>query len=224
MVLAKTDKSIISIRGRHGGVYFKKSPDGQHIQSMPRIVHYTRSGLQGAFVSQYTGMSALWHLALVAFFGAAWATFALIHWFRKPGQEPKKITGFMWYVHYGMRFPETESPAFWKPPHSPGDLPSYIVTSGTHGHFEHAPPDWADDYPGGYFWPKFPWNEKLFYGTDDGNWSIWWKDPMWVVSPSPGFEPADKTYYSTNDDITDWYQNPVTKKYIHVYIGKPEEP
>lgn len=222
MAQAKLGNQIVSIRGRYGGVYFKTGRPGQHIQAMPRHVNYTRAGKQLALTEGFSAMSAFWALACLVFFGAAWAAFALLYLFTDKRGETKRITGYNWYIHYALTFPETDEPHFWGPPHAPYDLPDYVCSSGTSWHLERAPPQWPGDYPGGYYWAQFPWNGKMFYATDDKNWSIWWKDPFWCVSPDPGFEPPDKSYYSSGDEICDWYKNPVTNKRCHVYIGKRE--
>lgn len=222
------------MRGRFGGVYFKTGPDGKHIQAMPRVWRYTRSPAQqgkwetrspflGFGMDAWTGASAIWMMALLAFWGAAWATFALIYYFtREPGDE-KHITGYNWFMHYAMRFPEAERPPFWQPPHAPNDLPSFIALYKGMWTYEHDPLEWPADACTGYYWPSIPWNDKLSYKTDDFNWHIWWKDPMWVVSPGPGFEPEALTFYSSGAEIVDYYRNPVTKKWTHVYFGNPDE-
>lgn len=237
MALAKTSNEIISIRGRFGGVYFKKSPDGQHVQAMPRVWNYTRSPAQigeadvakGLGVSGIRGMSyasGLWHMALLAFFSAAWAAYALVYLFSRPGKEPKRITGWNWYIYYALTFPETQRPPFWKPPHGPQDLPHYIVTYQGLKTYTEAPPDWTADNPSDYYWPGLDWHGQPSYRNDEITWFIWWKAPTWIVSPGLDFEPAGETFYRTDLEnhgkISGYYRNPVTKKTCHVYIGKPQ--
>jgi len=237
MALAKLSNEIISIRGRFGGVYFKKSPDGQHIQAWPRLVNYTRSPAQrGGFgpfspflgfgIEGYSGSAALWLAALIATFGAAWAAYAIAYVFSKPGKEGKHISGYNWYIYYALAFAECEHPPFWKPPHSPGDLPAYIVAYRGRWQYEHAPDEWPAEACGDYYWEGIGWQGKPSYKTDDFNWHIWWRGDLWVVSPGPGFEPEGLTYYRTElengSKITGYYKNPVTKKLAHVYFGSPE--
>lgn len=222
MALIKLSREIVSIRGRFGGVYFKSGPDGQHVQAMPRFVKYPRVGVQGDYVSKFTGVAAIWLLALLGAFGAAWAAYALVYWFIGEKGERKRLTGYNWYIHYALMFPEADPLPFWKPPHSPGDLPNYVCTYRGRWMYERVPADWGADCPAGYFWEGIPWNGKPSYKTDNYEWHIWWKDPEWIVSTGPGFEPVGKTFDGDDGTIGGYYQNRVTKLYAHVYIGRPE--
>lgn len=219
MVQVKLGNQIISIRGRFGGVYFKTGKPGQHIQAMPRHVRYAHSVEQMGGVEGFSAMAAFWQLALLIFFGAAWAAFALAYMFTDKRGESKHITGYNWYIHYALTFPETEEPHFWKPPHSPYDLPNFVVSSGTNWHLYHKPDEMPPTYPGGFYWEIGPWNGKMSYAVDEHDWFLWWKDPMWVVSSDLGYEQPDKSYYSDGPEISGYYYNPVIHKYIHVYRG-----
>lgn len=234
MALIKTSSEIQSIRGRFGGVYFKTGQDGKHIQAMPRVWDYARSTAQlGGFSEEssftsagihgYSGLAAFWGLALLGFFASAWAAYSLAHLFFGPNSQGKRITGYNWYLHYGLAFPECERPPFWKPPHSPGVLPNFIATFRGEWIYHEAPKDWPVDCCAGYYWPGVPWNDKPSYKRDDLEWFLWWKDPNWVLSPGPGFEPAGKTFYSDASQINDYYYNPVTGHRSNVYWGRPGE-
>lgn len=222
MVQVKLSNHILSIRGRCGGVYFKKDGPVQHIQAMPRIVHYQRVGLQLFYTRQYSGAAIWWLMALLGFYAAYWAGFAAIWLFTDKEGRQKKISGYCWYIHYTMTFPETDEPHFWAPPHSPYDLPEFVVSSGTTWHLELTPPDWPDTFPGGYYWYDGEYNGKPEYKTDDRKWWLWWKDPCWVVSWGLGIELPNSTYYSAGPAIKDYYRNPTTGKYCHVYGGNRE--
>lgn len=221
MVQVKLSKEILSIRGRYGGVYFKTGRPGQHIQAMPRKIRYMRIGKQGRYRDAYSAAGAFWALALLAWFGTMWAAFALANLFIDRNGEKKRISGYNWYVHYALTFPERdEFHPFWKPPHAPGDLPNYVVTFRGKFTYYNTPPERPIISCSGYYWESIPWNGKPSYRTDDMDWHIWWKAPIWVISPAPGFEPAIRTYYSPTPDETAWYQNPVTGYRAHVYNGK----
>ncbi len=222
MAQAKLGNQIVSIRGRYGGVYFKTGRPGQHIQAMPRHVNYARAGKQLALTGGFSVMSAFWHLACLAFFGAAWAAFALLYLFTDKRGETKRITGYNWYIHYALTFPETDEPHFWGPPHAPYDLPDFVCSSGTTWHLEHAPPDWPSDYPGAYYWYDGEWNGKPEYRTDDHVWALWWDNTRWAISIALGEYIPDFTYYSKGAEIQDWYKNPDTNKLVHVYRGNRE--
>lgn len=222
MVQVKLSNEIRELRGKFGGVYFKTGRPGQHIQAMPRNIRYMRIGAQGRYRDAYSAAGAFWALALIAFFGTLWAAYALANLFTDRNGESKRISGYNWYVHYALTFPERdEFHPFWKPPHAPGDLPNYVTVYRGRWMYEHTPPELPDDCPGGYYWESpIPWNGKPAYRTDDYNWHIWWTGTVWALSPAPGFEPADKTFYSSSGEITGWYDNPVTHKTAHVYNGK----
>lgn len=233
MAQIKLAPGIISIHGSFGGVYFKRGSDGQHVQAMPRAVRkykmlyprtYSRNpGWSMAYgINAFSGMAALWSLALLAFFGAAWAAYALVYMFIDPSGEKKRISGYNWYMHYAMMFPEADYFPFWKPPHAPDDLPHYVGVYRGHWQFEHIPFEWPVDCCGGFFWPGMDWNNKPSYRTDDYEWFIWWRGDFWVVSKSLGWEDPPTTFYSPGTEIKAWYYNPVSKKYAHIYPGRRE--
>lgn len=234
MALIKTSNEIVSIRGRFGGVYFKTGKDGKHVQAMPRVWNYTRSPAQmggwggdspfmSTGISGYSGASAFWLLALLAFYAGYWAIFGLTYFFSDEDGRKKRITGYNWYIHYALAFPEEQRPPFWKPPHAPKELPNYIVTYRGTWIYDHAPPQWPTDCPSGYYWFFLPYNDKPAYKNDTFQWYLWWKDPVWVLSKDMAFETPGFTFYSDGADINDYYYNPVTKKRAHVYFGSPEE-
>ncbi|GAH79591.1 unnamed protein product, partial [marine sediment metagenome] len=133
----------------------------------------------------------------------------------------KRLHGYNWYIHYALTFPERdEFHPFWKPPHSPGDLPNFVATYQGKWTYYNDPTVWPFDCCSGYYWESIPWNGKPAYRTDDMNWHIWWTGTVWSISPSPGFEPPDKTFYSPGPDITAWYKSPTTSKRVHVYNGR----
>lgn len=222
MAQVKLSNQIVTIRGRCGGNYFKTG-DSQHIQAMPRVTRYTRTPAQTGNISMFSTMAVFWMLLGLAFWWSAWAAYALIYTIstrRRP--SPHKITGYNWFIHYAMMFPEEERPPFWKPPHAPGDLPEYIITSGGRFEYYHEQPDWPLDRPADYFWDWMPVNMKPCYKDDFSKWFLWWNDPTWVVSRDAGFLTPGFTYYGQQPEIKGWYKNPDNKKRCHVYPGKHE--
>lgn len=215
MVQVKLSNEIVSIHGKSGGNYFKSGSDGQHMQAMPRVVRYARSESQMFGIDGYSGMAALWQLALLGAFWAIWGAFALAHYFRG-----KRITGYNWYIHYWLLFPEAESLPFWKPPRAPGDLPAHIVTFQGRQMFRQHPDDWPADSPAGYYWETIPWKGKPAYRTDDIRHFIWWNGTTWVLSQGIDFEPHGSTWYQHDPTIIGYFRNPVTNTYAHCYYGK----
>ena len=205
MALVKTSNEIISIHGRFGGVYFKKDNSGQHIQAMPRRCRKAnmrfpityggfRLGNRAANISSFSFCSGLWFLALLAFFAAAWATYALINAFREEDGQEKHITGYNWFIHYGMMFPETERPPFWEPPRAPGELPNHICTYQGFWTYEHSPPQWPEYAPSGYYWYAREWNGKPAYYRGEFGYALWWNGTHWVLSTDFGIEIAYYTF------------------------------
>lgn len=219
MALVKTENPIVSIRGRCGGVYFKQGSDGQHIQVMPRHVKYARHGYQLAYTNQYTVMSILWALILIAGFVLIWIAFALAWLFSKRGKEPKRITGYNWYVHYGLTREETDAPPFWKPPRSPSELPDFYAVVEGMKQYRIAEHLWPLYFCGGYYYEERTFNGRPWFKDTDRQWYIWWKDPMWVISKTLGWEDPPTTYYSVGAVINDTYNNPVQGITARVWIG-----
>lgn len=230
MVLAKLSNEIVSMRGRFGGVYFKTGPDGQHIQAMPRNVNYTRSLSQqghGNFFDEvgasgikgYSGSVGLWLAAFVAAFASLWAIFATMYYFHEKGKDPKKISGYNWYIHYALMFPEAERPPFWKPPHAPGKLPEYIVAYRGPWMYQHTPTEQPDYSPGEYYWEGVEFNGRPSYHTDDGRWYLWWRGDVWVLSLGFDYEDPPTTFYSTGTSRRGRYRNDFHNTWAHVYWG-----
>lgn len=220
MVQVKLSNQIVSIRGRYGGVYFKTGRPGQHIQAMPRHIHYTRSALQSPGIAAYSLMADIWGLVLVAAFSLLWLLFALAWLFSKRGKKPKKITGYNWYVHYGLTRPETGAPPFWKPPRSPTDLPDFYAVVEGMKQYRIKESLWPLYFCGGYYYVEGKFNGRWWFKEPDRLWYIWWKDPMWVISKTLGFEEPQTTYYSVGDKVNDTYINPVRSITARIWIGK----
>lgn len=159
-------------------------------------------------------------MVLTSAFVVAWAAFALAWKFTTKFGERKNITGYNWYMHYGMARMAQDYLLFWKPPHSPTDLPDYVVYFLGASTFRHRPEDWEDIAPTGYYYIGELYNGRPTYICDDRPWVIWWKDPMWVISDWQGHEPPGMTYYSPGDQINDEYQIPDTANWATVNISK----
>ncbi|GAI23095.1 unnamed protein product, partial [marine sediment metagenome] len=67
------------------------------------------------------------------------------------------------------------------------------------------------------------WNGKPTYVNDSKIWSIWWRDPDWIVSPITGVEVPNLTFYSAADKIRDTYINPDTGHSLEVFWGMPPD-
>lgn len=233
MVLAKTSNGIISIHGRFGGVYFKAGKDGQHIQAMPRIVKYVRSPAQigSAWtptspamggIAGYTQAAALWIAVLVASAAYLWIAFAALYLFIKGRDKPKKITGYNWYIHYALAYPELGRPPYWKPPNSPTDLPHLMTLYKGLWTYNHPETEWPAECGSGYYYRGETWNGKTSYHRDDQMWFLWWHDPEWIMSRGLGIIFAGITFYSEDPFPISTYHNPDTGSFAVVVLGSTE--
>jgi len=211
---------IRSMHGRHGGMYFKTDGSIIHAQKMPRVARYSRMGFQGFMIGGFSAAAAFWMLALLGAWAAIWAIYAASNLFRKPGRRPSRITGYMWFIHYALMFPEAESLPFWKPPHSPGDLPWYVVTYRGAWMYDHTEDFWPIECCAGYYWKGMVWGGKRSYRTDNYDWHIWWGGTFWLISPSPGFTPVNRTFHGTGPDISGYYQHVTSKRWAHCYFSR----
>lgn len=219
MVRVKTTDKILSIHGRCGGNYFKTEKGQIHLQRMPRHVRRAHSPAALPGINRFSGVAAIWGLLLMAGFWLAWQAFAAIYTFVDDDGNEKQITGYNWYIYYAMLLPEEERLPYWKPPHSPGELPEYIASYKGIWTFNHAEEDWPAHSPSDYYWPRMEWNGKPAYGTDDNEWFLWWNGTEWIISPGFDYEPLGLTWHSGGDNIQGWYTEPVSHDRTHVYIG-----
>lgn len=223
MVLAKRSGKIISIRGSFGGVYFKCSPDGQHIQSTPRITQSTHVKIKGHSVTLFSACGFFWAMALVAGMSIVWAAFALVWLFTDKKGATKIISGYNWYMHLAMQLPHEVRPPLWKPPPSPHKLPDKLVTFEGNWTYEHQPKDWPDYCPAGYFYESGTHQGKPSYFIDKGLWVIQWTGDHWIIFLMDGPGLVYYTYHGTGPDVEGEYYNEFQDKYAQVYIGHPED-
>lgn len=97
MALAKLSPGIVEIRGRFGGVYFKKNPTGQHIQAMPRHVRSPIQASRQKGISCFTNLSNAYAMFKVGE-AAAWIAFALA--MKAAGYTD--LNGRQWFIKKNM--------------------------------------------------------------------------------------------------------------------------
>lgn len=189
MALVKTDNTILELRGRFGGVYFKKDSAGQHIQAMPRTVRYTRTGIQGKGVAGFSMIAGLWALALVLAFIPAWIMFAFVFTWLTASGVYITLTCWNWFVHYNQYRALMDYNPYWAPPRSPTDLPDRVCMTEHTLPFTTPPPFGPYDCTAYYQYAGI-YNDKGFWESYDKNWYIWYKDEHYYISPLLGVEVA----------------------------------
>jgi hypothetical protein len=185
MAICKTDNSIKSIRGRFGGVYFKKDNAGQHIQVMPRSIR--KASLESPMIAPespelnraamrdaFSGAAWWWMLVIALAAITGWVLFAGEFTYGLDEDRQKKISGYNWFMHFNVIRNAKGKPPRIHPPNSPSDLPVAEATSG------YNPLNYSNFYDAGMY------NGKKLYKSQDGKWYTWWLDPSWVISNQPG--------------------------------------
>lgn len=223
MAVVKTDGTLRALRGRCGGVYFKTQRGKILIQAMPRHVKYAHPPAQSVGIGAYTDMSAIWMMALLGAFWAAWQLFALVHLFTDKRGEKKNITGYNWFLHFNMLFPEEIRPPMWKPPNAPYALPDFICTYQQRWIYEHTPGTWPVYCPADYYYEFMMGPEKMTYSNATHTWFLWWDAPRWILSIDVGVTPAETTFYGTGPNPVGLYHNPFQNKYANMYLGHPPD-
>ena len=221
MALVKTTKAIVTIRGRCGGNYFKHSPDGQHIQAMPRHVKFAHSEARMFGVKGMSFASPIWMLALIAGYAIAWAGFAAYHYFTSETSGPHRISGYNWYIHYAMIFPETERPPMWRPPAGPYQLPNFIATGYRDLEMYYITQEqWPAWWPFDYFTDRGQTHlGDIVYETDNGIWFLWWNGERWIVSRGAGNVEIGWTWFGTTFEINGQYHNPGRNHDLDIWPG-----
>lgn len=209
------------MHGRFAGTYYKTGGGIIHCQRLPRHVRMAPTVFQGRMIGAMSGAAAFWLMLLLGSWAAIWVAFALEHLFSKPGHRPHRITGYMWYIHYALMFPETEKLPMWKPPHKPYELPDFVITYRGTWMYENTTGDGPFVSCADYYWEDGLYNHRVSYRTDNREWYLFWNGTNWVISIAKGLEPHAWTFYSTGVFIEAYYQNPVTHRWAHVYAGKP---
>jgi hypothetical protein len=191
MALIKLDNFITEIRGRYGGVYFKKDRSGQHIQAMPKKYRQKKfdiltSGgqhviLPGPNAPPFVSFCG-WFWAVVAAYGLAvsWAQFSETFLWIVPGANRLvKMSGYHWYMHFNITRAGSYLPLYMVPPRTPQELPEWTGKSKWFGLLT------MNFYPDGT-------NEgRNYFICREENLCLWWYGVGWIISRglTPGLEP-----------------------------------
>jgi len=208
MALAKTSNEIESIRGRFGGVYFKKDNSGQHIQAMPRHIYNTFGGTpppyipthsfsRGSYINSWSNLAGLWGLAFVGASMATWAAFAVVFSLFVKSGVWKHVSGWNWFTHFNIERQVNGYLPYWKAPPAPDFLPPLVLALEGTKAYSQTPPLPIDD-PTDYYWAAWWYNEKRSYQSDSKEWVIWWTGVGWVCSHFLGSWEG-KHYYKSGD-------------------------
>lgn len=193
MALVKTDKTILSIRGSFGGVYFKKDNSGQHVQAKPRHVHNSFGGMgsvitgmapfsKGDMTLSWSMGVAAWVFLILLGLTMPWVNWSEIFLYMEGEHPPQKLTGYNWFLHFNVIRCAKKKPTWWTPPKTPYNLPDGISTA-IFPQLDHM-----NFYVAGFY------NGDTYFKSHDGNWFNWWSGSSWIISPKLG-EAEDPPYW-----------------------------
>lgn len=172
MALIKTGCGISEIRGKFGGVYFKKDTSGQHIQSQARHVIRPASGLQGPMLKSFTFVSNLAKLFNTSQI-AIWYNFAM--WMYSIGWS--LINWRMWFLQANVKR-NARGLEIKYDPYEWYDFYRYVDYNVQN---EGGPPYKK------VFSEEGNYNTRPFYGEPDRQLFIWCAFPdAWYISEFPG--------------------------------------
>ena len=197
MALAKTSNEILSIRGRCGGIYFKKDNYGQHIQTMPRAIR--KASMQGtielaghsrgnrlAYINSWTHIATIWAMKAAYIFLIGFLEMAEERTSDLTKSKGKKLTGWNWFTHLNVPRVAEGLPPYTYPPrgadprygdqdYKPWKLPTYTIVGKDND------VETIGLYPAGYGGTH---KGKPYYLPDHykSNNVLWWDDDRWILS------------------------------------------
>lgn len=219
MALAKTDDTILELRGRFGGVYFKKDAAGQHIQAMPRSVRKASmrspvtppespGGSRAAGIGGFTAASIIAVLIMAAVLLTLWVAYAVSKWYMTKRNEKKRLEARKWILHFNIMREAKNLPSYTTPPIEPTDLPEFVIAGP---HFE----KWTQNM---YMQPNEiggkPWYKRPYTEVDPDHFSLWYHEGTWYISMWPEWPPSIQYWWLESE-------NPIGKYTPHVAADGP---
>jgi hypothetical protein len=209
MALAKTGNGITEIRGKFGGVYFKKDSAGQHIQAMPRHVYNTFGGWisppphmppmpRMEYLSSFTAVAEKYAFLAIYLLILAWLKYATENKSNKGKSKGKKIDARKWYLRHNVHRARLGLPLYDVPPRGPSELPTYtMVGKDWDFYFENQT---QNLYPlQGLFHGK-PWYKRDMESWTAASCYLFYEDGSWYISVSPGLTPEVQYWKHIGED------------------------
>ena len=214
------------MRGQFGGVYFKHSPDGQHIQAMPRHVYNTFGGTpppyvhgsgfsRKAYINSWTYTARMYALFTGTIIFADWVIRSCGWEFPEGKAKGKKMPPYIWWQYLNVPRVIEGLPAYTYPPKGPNPrypdeqsrgikIPNFTVIGKFFG-FQTIN-NYAAAYHGTY-------NGKPYYNPEPTNTHccLWWSLDRWILSNSIG-EFIPPWWYNVSEDPVGFYE-PSTPEY-----------
>jgi hypothetical protein len=195
MAIAKTDNTIESIRGRCGGVYFKKDSAGQHIQAMPRRVRKfsmespviwpsSPGGSRAAYIKSFTYVAGQWLGIAILYIPLLilWQMFAKKEDYKKGKKKPRKLNNRQWFVHYNVWRNAAGLPIYITPPRSSVTLPAYVARGSYLNSHEKSNMNFYEK--DGLIHGR-PWYGKDTNKYDTHPYTLWSDGSDYYISPAP---------------------------------------
>lgn len=219
MALITPAAGIISIRGRFGGVYFKKDNSGQHIQAMPRryktismttpvIPPASPGGSRAAYIHAWTNMARFYAYITVFVYFPLWVQWAIENKSYLPKSEGKKLSVYQWFSHLNIKRLAENLPPYTYPPkgaspqygdqgYRPYKLPNFTIVG------KYCLQETIGLYAAGY---SGTYNDKPYYLPDHqpSYKTLWWTGEWWVLSQGLG-EFGEHWWFKIGDDETGIY-------------------
>lgn len=222
MALIKTDNTIISIKGKFAGTYFKSGKDGIHCQAWPKQRSFTRSAQVTYGIMAFSSCASAWVLLLIVAWAAAWSLFGAENYYEMPNGLRKRISGWMWFVHINMRFPECQQLPMWKPPFSLSDFPDIYVVFRGYWSYNNPVEEWPEYSPMGYFWKSGSINGRYYYEDEKRIWYLWWNGRQWIISRTLGFYEPCFTWYGETKYMYGRFREPCSGHSSKAFYGNNE--
>jgi hypothetical protein len=223
MALAKTDNSIESIRGRYGGIYYKKDNAGQHVQAMPRHVYNTFGGTLSAPVGgtktqriinilAFTKAARAWASLVGTLVVAGFGNIAELWLSPKKNSLYKKLNAYQWWLLFNVMRIAKDLPPYTLPPRKLLDPPDHVIT-GTHWGKNTINMYRSGLYHEGYIFSRMqenPWQWDECYLFHHGD--SWYISPVMTVIPQPPYwrkvgEDQEGIYDPSSPDLDLAYVN-----------------
>lgn len=204
MAIVKTSNDIESIRGRFGGVYFKKDNAGQHIQAMPRSIRKVSmtspvippespGGSRAAGINGFTAASIIGVLIMATIYLIMWTAYAISKWYITKRNEKKRLDARKWFLHFNIMRCAKNLPPYTMPPIEPNQLPEFVITGDHFGRFT------QNMYEQPTLIGGKPWYKRQRDPFDSDQYSLWYHEGTWYISMFPEWPPSIQYWWLVSE-------------------------